>query len=92
MQNDMAEQQVTVTNKAGIHARPAALLVKTASRFESDVFLTCEGTEVNAKSIMSVMMLAAAIGSVVHIRTEGPDEQSALEAIVELFQSKFHED
>jgi len=86
------ERQVTVTNKAGIHARPAALLVKMASRFESDVFLTCEGTEVNAKSIMSVMMLAAAIGSIVHIRIEGPDESHAMEAIVQLFDSKFNED
>lgn len=86
------EREITVTNKAGIHARPAALLVKTASKYESDVFLTCEGTEVNAKSIMSVMMLAAAIGSVVRIRTEGPDEGHAMQAIVELFESKFNEE
>ncbi len=86
------ERDVTVRNKAGIHARPAALLVKTASKFDSDVFLTCEGTEVNAKSIMSVMMLAAAIGSVVRIRVEGPDESQAMDAILQLFESKFSED
>ncbi len=88
----MLEQDVEVINKAGIHARPSALLVKTASRFNSDVFLSCDGTEVNAKSIMSVMMLAAAMGSIVRIRTEGPDEAGAMEAIVELFQQKFYED
>ena len=88
----MIEKDVAVTNKAGIHARPSALLVKTASQFDSEVFLSCEGTEVNAKSIMSVMMLAAAMGSVVRIRTEGPDEDKALMAIEALFENKFNEE
>jgi phosphocarrier protein HPr len=88
----MIEKEITVSNKAGIHARPSALLVKTSSQFDSEVFLSCEGTEVNAKSIMSVMMLAAAMGSVVMIRTEGPDEEKALEAIIALFENKFNEE
>ncbi len=88
----MAERTVTVTNKAGIHARPSALIVKTASQYASDVFLSCDGTEVNAKSIMSVMMLAAAMGSEVLIRIEGPDDETALQAIADLFEKKFFED
>lgn len=88
----MIERDIVVTNKAGVHARPAALIVKTASQFGSEVFLSCEGTEVNAKSIMSVMMLAAAQGSVVKIRTEGADELPAAEAIAALFAGKFNED
>lgn len=88
----MIEKEIEVINKAGIHARPAALIVKTASRFDSEVFFTCEGTEVNAKSIMSVMMLAAAQGSKVMIRIEGSDETEAMSAITELFQSKFNEE
>jgi phosphocarrier protein HPr len=88
----MLEKEVTVTNKAGIHARPSALLVKTASLFDSEVFLSCEGTEVNAKSIMSVMMLAAAMGSIVKIKTDGPDEEPAMVAIKALFENKFNEE
>ena len=88
----MLEKDIVVSNKAGVHARPSALIVKTASRFDAEVFLTCEGTEVNAKSIMSVMMLAAAMGSMVQIRTEGTDEEQAMQAIVALFDSKFNEE
>ncbi len=88
----MIERKVDVINKAGIHARPAAMLVKTASQYDSEVFLTCEGTEVNAKSIMSVMMLAAAMGSRVHIRVDGPDEEEALVAVAALFESRFNEE
>ena len=88
----MTEKTVTVTNKAGIHARPSALIVKTASQYDSDVFLSCEGTEVNAKSIMSVMMLAAAQGSEVLIRTEGADETEVMKAIIDIFEKKFFEE
>ena len=88
----MLEKEVTVSNKAGIHARPSALLVKTASLFDAEVFLSCEGTEVNAKSIMSVMMLAAAMGSIVKIKTDGTDEEAAMTAIMALFQNKFNEE
>lgn len=88
----MIEREITVVNKAGVHARPSAMIVKTASQFESEVFLSCDGTEVNAKSIMSVMMLAAAQGSVVKIKTEGSDEMQAADAIAALFASKFNEE
>lgn len=88
----MIERDIQVINKAGIHARPAAMLVKAASQFDSEVFLTCDGTEVNAKSIMSVMMLAAAMGSTVRVRADGPDEEDAVVAIMALFESKFNED
>ena len=88
----MLEKDIVVSNKAGVHARPSALIVKTASQFDSEVFLTCEGTEVNAKSIMSVMMLAAAMGSIVRIRTEGADEDKAIEAIAALLENKFNEE
>jgi phosphocarrier protein HPr len=88
----MLEREVTVTNKSGIHARPSALLVKAASQFDAEVFLSCEGTEVNAKSIMSVMMLAAAMGSIVKIKTDGGDEDRAMIAIMALFENKFNEE
>ncbi len=88
----MTERDIEVINKAGVHARPSALIVKTASKFDAEVFLVCEGTEVNAKSIMSVMMLAAAQGSLVKIRTEGSDEVEAAQAIADLFASKFNEE
>ncbi|HNF87568.1 MAG TPA: HPr family phosphocarrier protein [bacterium] len=88
----MIEREITVINKAGVHARPSAMIVKTASQFDSEVFLSCDGTEVNAKSIMSVMMLAAAQGSVVKIKTEGSDEMQAADAIAALFDSKFNEE
>ncbi|HNB11183.1 MAG TPA: HPr family phosphocarrier protein [bacterium] len=88
----MIEREITVVNKAGVHARPSAMIVKTASQFDSEVFLSCDGTEVNAKSIMSVMMLAAAQGSVVKIKTEGSDEMQAADAIAALFASKFNEE
>lgn len=88
----MTEREIIVSNKAGIHARPAALLVKTASKFDSDVFFSCDGTEVNAKSIMSVMMLAAAMGSAVKIKVEGSDEAEAMAALIALFESKFNEE
>lgn len=88
----MIEREITVINKAGVHARPSAMIVKTASQFDSEVFLSCDGTEVNAKSIMSVMMLAAAQGSIVKIKTEGSDEMQAADAIAALFASKFNEE
>ena len=85
------EQEVVVNHESGIHARPAALIVKLASQFEAEVFLTCEGTEVNSKSIMSVMMLAAAQNSAVLIKAEGSDAAQAVAAMVKLFESDFQD-
>jgi len=85
MQNGSA----LVINPLGIHARPSARLTQLASRFRSEVWLSRNGRRVNGKSIMGVMMLAAAKGSVIQIETEGPDELDALVALQALFASGF---
>ncbi len=88
----MIERTLTIDNKHGLHARPAAHLVKTAGQFKSNVKLFKDGLEVNAKSIMGVMMLAAEPGSEVLLQVEGVDEEEAFAAIKELFDKKFHEE
>src|SRR5829696_14549 len=77
----MIERSVQIVNKLGIHARPAAEIVKTAAKFKSDITIVREDLEVNGKSIMGVMMLAAECGSSILIRAEGPDEQAAIDAL-----------
>jgi phosphocarrier protein len=88
----MVEAKVTVQNKMGLHARPAALLVKTASLFKSDVFITREDQVVNGKSIMGVMMLAAGYGTELTISVKGKDEEQTLATIVKVFEDKFGEE
>ena len=88
----MIERRVTVVNAHGIHARPAAEIVKTAAKFASNVLLEKDGLEVNGKSIMGVMMLAAECGSEVVIRADGPDETAAVEALAALIAGKFGEE
>ncbi|MBN2586717.1 MAG: HPr family phosphocarrier protein [Candidatus Fermentibacteraceae bacterium] len=88
MKTDRAE----VVNKLGIHARPAAQIVKTASLFDSIVNLTVEGITVNAKSIMGVMTLAACRGSVIQVEAEGEDEDAAVLSIIELIGNGFGEE
>ncbi len=87
----MAERSVEIVNKNGIHARPAAEIVKTAGRFKSHITLSREDLEVNGKSIMGVMMLAAECGSEVHLKAEGPDADEAVAAIASLIANKFGE-
>ena len=87
----MAERNVTIVNKDGLHARPAAEIVKTAARFASDIVLVRDDLEVNGKSIMGVMMLAAECGSTVTLRASGADEPAAVDAIAALIASKFGE-
>jgi phosphocarrier protein HPr len=87
----MAERQVTIVNKLGIHARPAAEIVKTSSRFKSAITIIRDDLEVNAKSIMGVMMLAAERGAVITLRAEGPDADAALDALEALIAAKFGE-
>jgi phosphocarrier protein len=87
----MPQQEVEIQNKLGLHARAAAKLTQTASRFAASVWLTRNGRKVNAKSIMGVMMLAAGRGSRVSIETEGADAEAALEALVGLVNDKFGE-
>lgn len=85
----MPDLQLVIRNQLGLHARACALFVKTASRFRSEVFVARDDLEVNGKSIMGVMMLAAEEGATITVRTVGPDEREALEAIRELVDGKF---
>lgn len=87
----MIEREVQVTNRNGIHARPAAEIVKVAAKFKSDVIVARDGLEVNGKSIMGVMMLAAECGSTVTLRADGPDAVEAVDALGALFESRFGE-
>jgi phosphocarrier protein len=87
----MLEQDVVVSNRLGLHARASAKLVQLVHGFKSTVWLVSKGREVNAQSIMGVMMLAAGLGTSLTIRADGPDEQSAVAAVVELFERKFDE-
>jgi phosphocarrier protein HPr len=87
----MLERTVTIRNRNGLHARPAAEIVKTAAKFKSDITLIRDDLEVNGKSIMGVMMLAAEYGSQLLLRVEGPDEAAAIDALATLIESKFGE-
>lgn len=88
----MARRDLTILNKLGIHARPAAQFVKTASRFQSDIRVEKDGEEVDGKSIMGLMMLAAGHGSVIAVTAEGDDAEAALDSIADLVARKFEED
>lgn len=87
----MIESTVTVRNRAGLHTRPAAMVVKVASQFASDVYLVRDGFNINAKSIIGVMTLAAEQGCELGLVVDGSDESAALAALVELFQTGFGE-
>ncbi len=88
----MIERMVTIKNRAGIHARPAALLVQTASRFQSTIYIEKESDRINGKSIMGIITLGASYGTSLKLIAEGGDENEAIEAMVKLFDSKFEED
>ena len=85
-------REVTVLNKSGIHARPAAMFVKTANRFGSDIFVEKDGEKINGKSIMGLMMLAAGPGSKVTLHVKGADAAAALAELEALVQRKFDEE
>ena len=87
----MLEQEIEIVNKLGLHARAAAKLVSTAGQFTCEVLLSKGHQEINAKSIMGVMMLAASIGTVLTLKTSGADEQQAMDALVALIYDKFGE-
>ena len=87
----MTERTVTIANRNGLHARPAAEIVKLAAKYKADILLVRDDLEVNGKSIMGVMMLAAEFGSSLVLRAEGPDEQEAVGAIAKLIEGKFGE-
>jgi phosphocarrier protein HPr len=88
----MAVREFTIKNRLGIHARPAARLAKIANEFESTIRVMKDGLEVNGKSIMGIMMLAAAQGNVIQVEAEGPDEKDAIRALGDLIENKFDEE
>ncbi len=88
----MTQEQVTITNRLGLHARAAAKLVHTASAFESEIYVGTVHEEVNAKSILGILTLAATKGTPLNVCADGADEDAAVRAIVELFANKFGED
>ena len=87
----MAERSVQIVNRNGLHARPAAEIVKAAAKFSSDITISRDDLEVNGKSIMGVMMLAAECGSSILLRASGPDAQEAVSALASLVASRFGE-
>lgn len=85
-------KELVVTNKLGVHARPAAMFVKTANRFDCDIYVEKDGETVNGKSIMGIMMLAAGPGSKIHVHAKGQDAAQALHELEALLRRKFDED
>jgi len=88
----MLQREVEIINKLGLHARASARLTQIAGQFKSNVWVSRNGRRVNAKSIMGVMMLAAAQGAKLVIETEGPDENEAMQAVAGLIAGRFEED
>jgi phosphocarrier protein len=86
------EKEITIINRLGLHARPAAMFVRIASRYRAEVWVEKEGEQINGKSIMGLMMLAAGQGSKLTIRCEGADADKVMEELEELIQKKFNED
>ncbi|HMA00957.1 MAG TPA: HPr family phosphocarrier protein [Gemmatimonadaceae bacterium] len=87
----MTERTIEIVNKNGLHARPAAEIVKLSAKFKSDITIVRDDLEVNGKSIMGVMMLAAEFGSNILVRANGPDAEQAVDAIADLVAAKFGE-
>ena len=88
----MKIKKAEVVNRLGIHARPAAQIVKAASQYDCSLTLTVDGDSVNAKSIMGVMTLAACKGSIIEVTAEGDDENTALQTIIEIIRNGFGEE
>jgi len=88
----MYEKTVTVINRAGVHARPAALLVQTAKDFQSEIYLERDDDRINGKSIMGIITLGAAYGMKIKIIADGPDEEKAVEDMARHFETKFEEE
>ena len=88
----MVERIVTIRNRAGMHARPAALLVKTTSLFRSQIYIEKDSERVNGKSIMGVITLGATYNTPLKIIAEGPDEAQAVDALQKLFERRFEEE
>ena len=88
----MAEKIITICNRAGIHARPAAVLVQTAKDYSSNIYFEKDNNRVNGKSIMGILTMAATYGTEIKIIAEGEDDEQAVEAIARLFETKFEEE
>ena len=88
----MTEKTITIQNRAGVHARPAALLVQTIKDFKCNIYFEKGQDRINAKSIMGIITLGAAYGTEIKIIAEGEDEAAAVDALVRLFESKFEEE
>jgi phosphocarrier protein len=91
-QSQKIEKEITIINRLGLDAVPAAMFVRIASRFRSEIWVEKEGEQINGKSIMGLMMLAAGQGSKLHIRCEGPDADRAMQELEELIKNRFNED
>lgn len=88
----MIEKEFVIPNKLGLHARPAALFVQEAAKYRSSILVNKDGLEINGKSVMGLMLLAAECGSRLKIKAEGPDEAQAMDALGKIFARKFDED
>jgi phosphocarrier protein len=88
----MTEKVITVINRAGIHARPSALLVQTTKNYKSNIYIEKDNDRINAKSIMGIITLGASYGTVLKIIADGEDEHAAVETVARLFESKFEEE
>ncbi len=89
---EILRSRVTIPNKRGLHARASAKIVEAAARFQAEIHVVKDGTAVNGRSIMGLMMLAASMGSEVEITTEGPDAAEAMKAVLALVEAKFGEE
>ncbi len=87
----MYEKKVTILNRAGIHARPASMIVQTSQQFRSNIFIEKDDVKINSKSIMNILTLGATFKTELVISAEGDDEQEAVEAVAALFENKFEE-
>jgi len=92
MSSRKIEKEISIVNRLGLHARPAAMFVRIATRYRSEIWVAKEGEEVNGKSIMGLMMLAAGQGSKLRIRCEGPDADQAIEDLEQLINARINED
>lgn len=88
----MIQEKIKIKNKLGIHARPATLLAQEAGKFKSEIFIAKDGIEVNAKSIMGIMMIAAEQGCVLNLTISGEDEKEAAKALKDIFNKIFEEE
>ena len=88
----MTAQKIVIQNRAGIHARPAAMLVQLTKNFSSSIYFEKGAERINAKSIMGILTLGAAYGTEISVIAEGEDEQNAVAALAQLFESKFEEE